>query len=58
MQIEISREDLKRARDFVESGVLVDVMNEEGLSISSMSIILNSLFEGFDELEAKFSEKI
>ena len=33
MQIEISREDLIKAREFVESGILVDAMNDaEGLS--------------------------
>ena len=58
MQIEISREDLINARDFVESGVLVSVMNNEGLSISSMSIILDTLFKGFDELEEKFNAEI
>lgn len=58
MQINVSREDLEKARDFVESGILVDVMNKEGLSISSMSIILDSLFKGFDELEVKFNEAI
>ena len=58
MQIEISREDLINARDFVESGVLVSVMNDEGLSISSMSIILDTLFKGFDELEEKFNAEI
>ena len=58
MQIEISREDLVKAREFVESGILVDAMNDEGLSISSMSIILDALFKGFDELEAKFDAEI
>lgn len=58
MQIEISREDLIKAREFVESGVLIDVMNDEGLSISSMCIILDTLFKGFDELEAKFGAEI
>ena len=58
MQIEISREDLVKAREFVESGVLVNAMNDEGLSISSMSIILNCLFEGFDSLEERFNAEI
>ena len=50
MQIFINKADLAQAEEFVQSGGLVDLMNERGLSINSMAIILDLLFKGFEDL--------
>lgn len=55
MEIMINKKDLEQAREFVESGALVSLMNEEGLSMGAMAIVLDSLFKGFDGLEARFN---
>lgn len=57
MQIFINKEDLAKAEEFVQSGGLVDLMNEQGLSINSMAIILNLLFEGFDNLNTQLDKE-
>lgn len=55
MEIMIDKKDLEQAREFVESGALVSLMNEEGLSMGVMAIVLDSLFKGFDGLETRFN---
>ena len=57
MQIFINKADLAKAEEFVRSGDLVDLMNKQGLSINSMAIILNLLFEGFDKLKIQLEKE-
>jgi hypothetical protein len=57
MHILIDEEDLNEAEEFVKSGELVTLMNDWGLSINSMGIILNTLFTGFDDLREKLKEE-
>ena len=57
MQILIDKQDLNDAEEFVQSGGLVDLMNDWGLSVNSMAIILNSLFEGFDTLRTQMAKE-
>ena len=57
MQILIDEQDLNEAEEFVKSGELVALMNDWGLSINSMGIILDALFNGFDNLREKFKEE-
>ena len=57
MQIFIDKQDLDDAEEFVQSGKLVDLMNNWGLSVNSMAIILNSLFDGFDTLRTQMAKE-
>ena len=57
MQILIDKQDLDDAEEFVQSGGLVDLMNDWGLSVNAMAIILNSLFEGFDTLRTQMAKE-
>ena len=56
MMFEIDRKDLQEADDFVHSGVLVKLMNAEGLSFGAMALILDAIFEKIDEVEEKFKD--
>lgn len=58
MMFEIDRKDLQEADDFAHSGVLVELMNAEGLSFGAMALILDAIFEKIDEVKEKFDEKI
>ena len=57
MNIMIDKQDLDDADEFVQSGELVDLMNDWGLSVGSMAIILNCLFEGFDKIRTQMAKE-
>lgn len=58
MNFEISREDFRQAKDFIESGELVKLMGVEGLSFGAMALILDALFKQVESLEEKFNEEV
>lgn len=43
MEVAITKEDLKRIDDFLESGILVNEMNKAGLSFGAMILILTAI---------------
>lgn len=43
MEIEITKEDLKKIDEFLESGILVNEMNKAGLSFGAMALILTAI---------------
>ena len=57
MHIMIDKKDLEQAFDFINSGGLVMMMNEQGLSIGAMSLILDSIFKGLSEVEKRFENE-
>ena len=57
MQIFIDKRDLNDAEEFIQSGELVELMNRWGLSVNSMAIILNCLFEGIDNLRIQMAKE-
>ena len=57
MNIEITREDIEHAREFLNDFNLVQTMNDYGLTIGSMSIILNGIFSECDRIEQEMDSK-
>lgn len=43
MEVVITKEDLKKIDDFLESGILVNEMNKAGLSFGAMALILTAI---------------
>lgn len=43
MEVAITKEDLKRIDEFLESGILVNEMNKAGLSFDAMTLILTAI---------------
>jgi len=54
-EVNISRENLEEVKIFVDSK-LVSVMNDYGLSIEEMTLVLDALFAKIEELEEYFSD--
>ena len=54
-EMSISRENLEEVKMFVDSE-LVSVMNEYGLSIEEMGLVLDALFAKIKELEEYFGD--
>ena len=43
MEVVVTKEDLKKIDDFLESGILVNEMNKAGLSFGAMALILTAI---------------
>ena len=43
MEVVITKDDLKKIDDFLESGILVNEMNKAGLSFGAMALILTAI---------------
>lgn len=43
MEVVITKEDLKKIDEFLESGILVNEMNKAGLSFGAMALILTAI---------------
>lgn len=43
MEVIITKNDLKKIDDFLESGTLVNEMNKAGLSLEAMALILTAI---------------
>lgn len=43
MEVAITKEDLKKIDEFLESGILVNEMNKAGLSFGAMALILTAI---------------
>lgn len=54
-EMEISRENLEEIKIFIDSE-LVSVMNDYGLSIEEMALVLDALFAKIKELEEYFGD--
>lgn len=50
----IEREDIKEVEKFLNSGKLVNLMNEEGMGIQAMTLVLQTLITTVQEWNAKF----
>lgn len=56
MEIEVTKESLEEIRNYAFGGELVKNMNDNGLSVSAMAIILDALFTKIDEIENTMEE--
>lgn len=50
----IERSDVKEVEKFLNSGKLVNLMNEEGMGIQAMTLVLQTLITAVQEWNAKF----
>lgn len=55
-EMEISRENLEKIKIFIDSE-LVSVMNDYGLSIEEMALVLDALFEKIKEIERTLGDE-
>lgn len=51
MEIEATKKELEEIKKYASSGELVKNMNDNGLSVSAMALILDILFTKIDEIE-------
>lgn len=51
MEIEVTKKELEEIKKYASSGELVKNMNDNGLSVSAMALILDTLFTKIDEIE-------
>ena len=51
MEIEVTKKELEEIKKYASSGELVKNMNDNGLSVSAMAFILDTLFTKIDEIE-------
>ena len=56
METEITKKELKEIIKYVSSGELVKNMNDNGLSVSAMAIIIDTLFTKIDEIKIAMEE--
>lgn len=50
MTIEITKKELKEVLNYVSGGELVKNMNDNGISVSSMAFILDTLFTKINDI--------
>ena len=43
MEVAITKEDLEKIDEFLESGILVNEMNKAGLSFGAMALVLTAI---------------
>ena len=51
MEIEVTKKELEEVKKYASGGELVKNMNNNGLSVSAMALILDTLFTKIDEIE-------
>lgn len=54
--IMVDRKDIAAVRDYVESKGLVAHMNDAGLSMPSMALILNAILNECDKIEEELNK--
>lgn len=50
MEVEVTRDTFRELDEFIKGG-LVQYMNEKGLSVAAMAVILDSLLKTIDNLK-------
>ena len=56
MENEITKKELEEIEKYASSGELVKNMNDNGLSVSAMALILDTLFTKIDEIRNAMEE--
>ena len=56
MEIEVTKKELKEISKYVYGGELVKNMNDNGLSVSAMALILDTLITKIDEIKNVMEE--
>lgn len=56
MEIEVTKKELEEIRKYASGGELVKNMNDNGLSVSAMALILDTLFTKIDEIRNAMEE--
>ena len=56
MEIEVTKKELEEIKKYASGSELVKNMNDNGLSVSTMALILDTLFTKIDEIENTMEE--
>ena len=56
MTIEITEKELKEVVNYISGGELVKNMNDNGVSVSSMAFILDTLFTKIDDIKREMED--
>lgn len=56
MQITINKEHIKEIRNFIKNEDFVIYLNEKGLSINAMALMLQIIFDGIDTTEKELED--
>ena len=57
MGIDITQELLDEVNIFLNKGILVDCMNNDGLSVEAMSLILQSIISTVKDLQKRIDDE-
>lgn len=57
MEMTITKQDIEQIIDFIERGSLVQLMNDRGMSISAMSLVLTAIDGACIEIMKKMDEE-
>lgn len=56
-EVSITKKDMIKINDFLESGILVKAMNDFGLTVSAMALILNSIVNECERVSTEMGDE-